>query len=96
MNLENVMLGETGQAQKITYCKITFILYFNFFFFLRPHSWHMEVPQLGAELEQQLPAYAEATAAADLSCRSWRHQVFNPLSEARDQTCIFRDTMWGS
>ena len=29
-----------------------------FFFFLRPHLWHMEVPRLGAESELQLQAYA--------------------------------------
>ena len=33
-----------------------------FFFFLRPHLQHMEVPRLGVELELQLPAYPAATA----------------------------------
>ena len=35
-----------------------------FFFpfpFLGPHTWHMEVPRLGDELELQLPAYAIVT-----------------------------------
>ena len=39
---------------------------------------HMEVPRLGVELELQPEAYT--SAMCDLS------RVFNPLSEARDQT----------
>ena len=35
----------------------TFILFY-FIFLLGPHAWHMEIPSLGVELEQQLPAYA--------------------------------------
>ena len=38
-----------------------------FFFFLRSHPQHMEVPRLGVELELQLPAYATVTAMWDLS-----------------------------
>ena len=59
----------------------------------------MEVPRLG-ELQLQLQAYA--TATWDLSCicdlhhSSWQHQILILLSEARDGTCIFRDTMSGS
>ena len=30
--------------------------------FFRPHLWHMEVPRLGVEQEQQLLAYTTATA----------------------------------
>ena len=63
----------------------------------------MEVPRLGAELELQLPAYTTATATAtpypshvcDLH-RNLRHQILNPLSEARDGTHILMDTMLGS
>ena len=36
-----------------------------FFFFLGPHSWHMEVPMLGVESELQ--PYTTATAVPDLS-----------------------------
>lgn len=63
-----------------------------FFFFLWPHLWHVEVAGPGAELELQLQAYAIATAKLDPSCISdlhctlWQHQIFNSLSEARDQT----------
>ena len=39
-----------------------------FFFFVRLHSWHMEVPRLGVKLELQLLAYATATAMPDPSC----------------------------
>ena len=57
----------------------------------------MEVPRLGVELELQLPAYATATAMEELShvwdlhCSSWQRWILNPLSEARNQTCILMD-----
>ena len=46
----------------------------------------MEVPRLGAESELQLPAYTTAIATPG--------QILNPLSEARDPTCILMDTSW--
>ena len=58
----------------------------------------MEVPRLGVELELQLPAYATATAmpnpsqVSDLHHRSKQCWILNPLSKARDQTCILMDT----
>ena len=58
----------------------------------------MEVPRLGVELELHLPAYSIAMATLDLNLictlhSSLRHrQSLNPLSEARDQTCILMDT----
>ena len=57
----------------------------------------MEVSRLGVKSELLLPAYPTATATHDLShiCdlhhSSWHHQILNPLSEARDQTCILMD-----
>ena len=60
----------------------------------------MEVPGLGAELELQLQAFATATAMPDLSHICDLHQslqqhwILNPLSEARDQTCILMDISW--
>ena len=57
----------------------------------------MDVPRLGVKWELQLPAYTIATAVQDLSrIRDLHHssrqrQVLNPLSEARDQTCILMD-----
>ena len=38
------------------------VIFLYFFVFLGPHSWHMEVPRLGVELELQLPACTTATA----------------------------------
>ena len=55
----------------------------------------MEVPSLGVELELQ--AYTIATEMPDLShiCNlhhsSPPRQILNPLSEARDGTCILMD-----
>ena len=75
----------------------TFVL-FLFLVFLGPHWQDMEVPRLGVELEQQLPAYATATATPDPShiCNlhhsSRQSLILNPLSEARDRTCVPMDT----
>ena len=30
----------------------------------------------------------------ELHRRSWQRQIFNPLSKARDQTCVLVDTSW--
>ena len=57
----------------------------------------MEVPRLGVELELWLPAYATTTATPDpshvidLYHSSGQHQILNPLTEARDQTCDLMD-----
>ena len=71
--------------------------HFFFFYFdvLGPHLQPIEVPRLGVESERQLLAYTVATATPDAShvCNlhhsSWQHQIHNPLSETRDQTCVF-------
>ena len=58
----------------------------------------MEIPRLGIKLELQLPVYT--TAMPDPSClcdlyhSSWQCWIFNPLSKARDVTCILMDTSW--
>ena len=57
----------------------------------------MEVTRLGVESELQLPAYATATEMSDRCCvcdlhhSSQQRQVLNPLSEARDRTCVLMD-----
>ena len=62
----------------------------------------MEDPRLGVKSEQQLPAYATATATRDSSQvfdlyhSSRQHWLFNPLSVARDRTHILMDTNLGS
>ena len=53
---------------------------------------------LGVKLELQLPAYATATAASDLShiCKPMLQLMailLKPLSMVRDRTCILMDTM---
>jgi len=73
---------------------VIFIINFYFFCFLGSHLWHMEVPRLGVKSELQLPAYTMATAmqdlryCSDLHRSSRQHQILNPLSKARDQTCV--------
>ena len=66
----------------------------------------MTVPRLGAESELQLPAYTTVVATLDLSLICDLHctlrqllvvaWILNPLSEAREQTHIFMDTVSGS
>ena len=69
----------------------------SFFVFVRPHPGHMEVPRLGVELELQLLDYTTATATQDPSHVCDLHQssqqcrILNPLSKARDQTCVLMD-----
>ena len=74
----------------------------DFFFpLLGPHLRHMEVPRLGVELELPPPAYTTATATPeqsrirDLHDSTWQCWVRDPLNEARNRTCILRDTMSG-
>ena len=58
----------------------------------------MEVPRLGDESELWPLAYTRATGMPDRSCicdlhhSSQQRQILNPLSKARDQTCIFMDS----
>ena len=72
--------------------------FFFFFAFLMPYLWHIEVPRLRFKSELQLPAYTTATAMPDLSsiCKlhhsSQQCQILNPLSKARSQTHILKDT----
>ena len=60
----------------------------------------MDVPRLEVGSELQLLAYTTATETPDPShicdlCHSlWQVWVLNPLSEARDQTCILTDANW--
>ena len=74
----------------------------SFFFFL--FSFFRAAPaaygssQARVELELQLPAYITTTAIPDLShvcdlhCSSRQNQILNPLSGARDGTCILKGT----
>ena len=72
--------------------------FFSVFCFLELHSWYMEVPRLGAELELQLPTYTTGTGTPDpsrifdLHHSSRQCQILNPLNKTRDWTCILMDT----
>ena len=68
--------------------------------FLGPHAWYTEVPRLGVKSEVSLPAYTTAIAMQDpiLICKLYhsfqKGWMFNPLSEAKDQTSILVDISW--
>ena len=71
------------------------------FCFLQLHLQHMEVPRLEVQSELQLLAYATTTALdpshiCDLPHSSWQCRILNPLSKAKDQAHILRDSMLGS
>ena len=69
-----------------------FVFVFFFFGLLRVE------PVAHGSLELQLPAYSTVTTMWDLSLvlelhhSSWQCRIWNPLSEARDQTHILMDT----
>ena len=71
--------------------------FFFFFVFLGPNPGHMEVPRLGVQSELQPLAYVTAAAMrdpryiCDLHYSSWQRRILNPLSEARDHTCVLMD-----
>ena len=67
---------QDGKEESDRYLSDTF-----FFFFLGLKPWHMEVPSLEVKSELQLPIP-----------QPWQHQILNPLSKARDRTCILMDT----
>ena len=73
-------------------------LYLFCFCFLGLHPWPMELPRLGVESELQLQDYTTATTMRNLSHvfdlhpSSQQCGILNPLSEARDRTCILMDT----
>ena len=72
-----------------------YLFFFFLFIFLGLLLQHMEVPRLEGESKLQLVAAATATQDPSLFCdlhhRSGQFQILNPLSEARDWTCIFMD-----
>ena len=77
------------------FIQLTHWKYVRFFCFFLFRAY--EVPRLGVELELQLPAYI--TESPDPSCvcnlhhSSWQCWILNPLSEARNRTCILMDTI---
>ena len=75
-----------------------FILFILFYLLFRATLIAYGSSWLGVDLELQLPAYTTVTATWDLGHISDLHrssqqgQILNPLSEAKDQTCVLMDT----
>ena len=84
----------------LVYTVFFFCLFVCFVLFpiLWPQPWHMELPRLGVQSELQLLSYATATATwnlshfCDLQHSSRKRRILNPLSKARDRTCLLMDT----
>ena len=66
--------------------------------FLGPCLCHKVILRLEVKSEFYSLAYASATAMPNLICicklhhSSGKYQILNPLSKARDQTCVFMVT----
>ena len=75
---------------------LCFYLLSFFLFFLGPHLWYMEVPRLGSNWICSCRPTPQPQQCLrhirDLSHSLWQLWILNPLSEARDQTCILMDT----
>ena len=85
--------GESWMAWEFEVDRCNQIYLFIFAFFrAAPTSYGSS--RLGDESELQLLAYTTATAVQDPShvCKlqysSWQHQILNPLSKAKDETCV--------
>ena len=79
-------------------CFSLFSFLFPFlFFFLWLFLWHMEIIYARGGIRAAAGTYTTATTTPDPSriCSLWQCQMFNPLSEARDQTHIVIETMLG-
>ena len=75
---------------------ISIYIFCLFFFFLGPHLWHMAVPRLRVESElaaglHHSYSHTKSEHVCDLHQSSWEGWILNPLSQARDRTCLFMD-----
>ena len=74
---------------------VGFLFFLNAFLNASPAAYGSS--QATGRSKLPLPAYTTATATSNLSCvcnlyhSSWQCQIPDPLSEARDQTCILMD-----
>ena len=98
--IQNPLIIIVNLIFKSTY-SLGFLLHYLqifFFGFSGPHLWHIEVPRLGVRSELHLLAFAIATQdpsrVYNLLHSSWQCWIFNPLIEARDQTCNLMDPSW--
>ena len=66
------------------------------------HLWHTEVPRRGVQIRAAAAClhHIHSNARSNVHLRPkpklWQHQIINPLSKARDRTCIPMETMSGS
>ena len=80
---------------------LSYISSLFFFFFSWPQLWHMEVPKARGQTGTAVRAYTTATATPDTShicnlhCSLRQRWILNPLTQARDRTCILTETMSG-
>ena len=84
-----------------TYCRLTKVnnpngsftfFFFSFFVFLGLHSRRMEVSRLWVKWEWYTTATPDLSHSCYLHCSSRQCWILNPLSGARNWTCILMDT----
>ena len=84
----NNYLAQNINSAEIEKCRGQVFTYYYYYCFLGLHLQHVEVPRLGVESEPKLP---DPSRNCDLRHSYWQRQILNPLSKARDQTCIVMD-----
>ena len=78
----------------IFYWKTTTLIYFFFCLFRATpaaNGGFQARGPIGVELPAYITATPDPSSVCDLRHRSWHLQILNPLSEARDQTCLLMD-----
>ena len=67
-------------------------------FFFRSCPWHIEVPWLGVELRAAAAGLGHGHARSEPRLQRtphfMHHQILNPLSEAKDRTCVLLFASW--
>ena len=93
-----------GLLQDIAYSSLCYtvgpyylsLLFIYVFCFLGSYLQHMKVPWLGIESELQAQPHQHRIRAASGIYITGHSNTgsFNPLSKARDRTCMIMDTSW--
>ena len=74
---------------------VVLLCFFNFFFFLWSHLWHMEILGVGFESEMQLRPMPQPQKHLPLMAQHVATEILNLLGEARDWTHILREITSG-
>ena len=85
---------------RVLIARETIFSFFFFFGFLGPLLWHMEIPRLGGPVGAAAASLHHSHSNSGSQPCLWPTPQLmvtldpDPLSEARDQNCIFMGTSW--